>query len=333
MVGRFAVVHHIIAQDRAAEEHGFHERRVGSAGTVAVDIVSGIAAQAVERVEIVYRVNDADVWHGGIFLLQFLAVVAVFPVADENQSLVRFCKRFQRLVAVVFRLDAANCDGIVSAFHVVFLQHLQLFGLINVADGMVAAVSNQCGIFSIGFLHIVLNAFVVGHNHIGITHGDGLRCAQYPACQFAPFFATVFQSVDVDDKAFAVEQTENRQEAASRCAEHHNHVISTDGAYHRHNVVRDTLHSVGVDVYIFQFRALVGRQILCFGHILTAAIHRIFNIRRAVFPNDIFHQRFKTAVTCRHSLRADNSNFLHNTLIQINSVIASLIAPSSYRRE
>lgn len=71
---------------------------------------------------------------------------------------------------------------------------------------------------------------------------------------------------------------------------------------------------------IFQATPFIGG--IPTGEIFAAAKHRIANIRRTIFANNILYQRLKATIARRNSLRAYNRNLFHNMRFK-NRIIQS----------
>ena len=174
---------------------------------------------------------------------------------------------------------------------------------------MVAAVGYQLGLLAIRPGHIILNALVVGHNHMGKPHRHRFGQPQHPAGKRSPLLPLVLQPVDVHNHLRPAQQPHHRQEHASRHPQHQQHVVAPQRTAHGKHVVRNALHPVGMQRHILQPRPLVRVKPLL--AVLPAAKHRVMHVRRTILANNILHQGLKPAISGRHPLRTNNRNSFH----------------------
>lgn len=317
---RFAIINHIIGYDGTTEKHGLDQRRIGTSGTMTMNIHLGIGPQSIQYIKIIDAVKQNDIRIFAIRITQIPGIFAMLPVADEYQLFTTLCKSLQSDMTVILRLYPTNSNRIFSTLQAIPGEALVLKLLTDLASHMVASVSNKNRFTVIGFGHIILYSFIIRDNHIGPTNCRSRRETKNPSGHSSPLGTTELQSVDIDNQTLTAKQPEDWQKTTTRGAQYQYTVIAPHRLAQRPNIVRDTLHTIGMQGYVFQDATLIERPRLP-RNILTAAKNRILNIRWTVIANDILYQRFKTAITRGNTLRAHDCYFFHKIRVKKESLL------------
>lgn len=315
VLGGLAVVDDVAGDDGHTEVHGLDERGVGASGAVTMYVDAGVGAQRVEYVEVVYGIEQMYVGIPFVLSLKLPRIFAVVPVAYKDKHSAGLRESLEDDVAVVLRLDTADRDGILTGDEAVSGEYLACMQRRDVSADVVSAIGYQLRGLAVGLGDVVLYAFVVGNDDVGIAHGDSLGVSQHPARQPAPLGPAVFEPVDVDYHTGLAEPAEQRQEETARDTEHKDNVKAADSTAQRDYVVWYGMESVGVNIYISQLCALVFQQPR--RHILGTAEYGVADIGGTVVSDDVLDKRFESPIAGRHPLCADDGNF-YKRHIKIN---------------
>ena len=140
-----------------------------------MNVCTGISAEGVQDLHIIDGVQYMDGRAGAVSGLKFLTIWIFIPVSDKDNILAGFRKSLEDKMAVVLRLNSANRDTIPSLTKTESGKDLLLPALIKIAQHLISAISNQLRLTAIFLTDIILNALVIGYNHICEPYGQLLR--------------------------------------------------------------------------------------------------------------------------------------------------------------
>ena len=88
---------------------------------MSMNITLTLIAQSIQFIKIIDRINQMNIPVRTILVFQVTAVVTTIPISDKDQILTTLGKGFAKDMAVVFRLNPADTDGISIRLDSIFV--------------------------------------------------------------------------------------------------------------------------------------------------------------------------------------------------------------------